>query len=63
MIPRPREDQECRWCKGKCKGEFIDNEDGDCGKFIPKRISAEEKFLRRKQATNFADDLAHQIEQ
>ena len=47
MIPRPREEQECRLCKNKCIGEFVDDEDKDCSNFIPKRISAEEKFLRK----------------
>ena len=46
MIPRSREVQECRFCKNKCIGKFVDDEDKDCGNFIAKRVSAEEKFLR-----------------
>lgn len=45
-FPRPREIRECRYCKNSCIGQFIDDEDGDCKNFIPKRISAEERYLR-----------------
>lgn len=42
-----RETAECGNCKNKCIGKFVDDEDKDCINFIPKRISAEEKYLRR----------------
>jgi len=43
-----REELECDFCKKACRGEFVDDEDKDCINFIPKRISAEEKFLRER---------------
>ena len=47
MMPRPREEQECRLCKNRCVGKFADDEDKDCSNFVPRRISAEENFLRK----------------
>lgn len=44
---RPREIRECGECKNSCIGQFVDDELKDCKNFIPKRISAEEKYLRR----------------
>jgi len=42
-----REMLECRYCKNNCIGKFVNDEDKDCINFIPKRISAEEKYLRK----------------
>lgn len=41
-----REMAECRYCKNHCRSKFVDDDDKDCKNFIPKRISAEEKYLR-----------------
>jgi len=42
----PREVTECGRCKNSCLGQFVDNKLRDCINFIPKRISAEEKYLK-----------------
>ncbi|MBA7521679.1 hypothetical protein ES705_13790 [subsurface metagenome] len=47
IFPRPREIRECGECKNSCIGKFTDDELKDCVNFIPKRISAEEKYLRK----------------
>lgn len=48
---KPREVRECRKCKNLCLGEFVDDNLKDCINFIPKRISAEERFLRETFGT------------
>ena len=43
----PREIRECGDCKNSCIGKFVDDDLKDCINFIPKRISAEERYLQR----------------
>lgn len=45
-FPRPRKERECGKCKNSCIGQFVDDELKDCINYNPKRISAEEKYLR-----------------
>lgn len=47
-----REVFECGKCKNSCLGQFVDDKHKDCINFIPKRISAEEKYLQKMFGKN-----------